>query len=103
MRVEGTQRRPSLYIAPGGANRPPPLNNYPGWLAGIITEHECGYAAPPDDPVAFANALIHAADHRDELRRMGQRARALAQSEYNRDLLAARFVTWLEKAVERKG
>ncbi|HRZ08122.1 MAG TPA: glycosyltransferase family 4 protein [Candidatus Competibacteraceae bacterium] len=87
------------YIAAGL----PVLNNYPGWLAGIITEHECGYAAPPDDPVAFANALIHAADHRDELRRMGQRARALAQSEYNRDLLAARFVTWLEKAVERKG
>ncbi len=87
------------YIAAGR----PVLNNYPGWLAGIITEHECGYAAPPDDPVAFANALIHAADHRDELRRMGQRARALAQSEYNRDLLAARFVTWLEKAVERKG
>lgn len=87
------------YIAAGR----PVLNNYPGWLAGIITEHECGYAAPPDDPVAFANALIHAADHRDELRRMGQRARALAQSEYNRDLLAARFVTWLEDAVERKG
>ena len=87
------------YIAAGR----PVLNNYPGWLAGIITEHECGYAAPPDDPVAFANALIHAVDHRDELRRMGQRARALAQSEYNRDLLAARFVTWLEKAVERKG
>jgi len=87
------------YIAAGL----PVLNNYPGWLAGIITEHECGYAAPPDDPVAFANALIHAADHRDELRRMGQRARALAQSEYNRDLLAARFVTWLEDAVERKG
>lgn len=87
------------YIAAGR----PVLNNYPGWLAGIITEHECGYTAPPDDPVAFANALIHAADHRDELRRMGQRARALAQSEYNRDLLAARFVTWLEKAVERKG
>ena len=79
------------------------LNNYPGWLAGIITQYECGYAAPPDDPVAFADALVHAADHRDELRRMGQRARALAQSEYNRDLLAARFVTWLEKAVERKG
>ncbi len=87
------------YIAAGR----PVLNNYPGWLAGIITEHECGYAAPPDDPVAFANALIHAVDHRDELRRMGQRARALAQSEYNRDLLAARFVTWLEDAVERKG
>ena len=87
------------YIAAGL----PVLNNYPGWLAGIITEHECGYAAPPDDPVAFANALIHAVDHRDELRRMGQRARALAQSEYNRDLLAARFVTWLEDAVERKG
>lgn len=78
----------------------PVLNNYPGWLAEMITARQCGYAVVPDDPQAFANALIHAADHREELPAMGQRARELAMNEYNRDVLGTRFVDWLEGAVK---
>lgn len=84
------------YIAAGL----PVLNNYPGWLAELIQKHQCGYAVVPDDQHAFANALIHAADHRDELPAMGQRARELAKSEYNRDILASLFVGWLEGVVQ---
>ncbi|MEY6432352.1 glycosyltransferase family 4 protein [Thioalkalicoccus limnaeus] len=76
----------------------PVLNNYPGWLAEMITEHGCGYAVPPDDPGAFADALIHAADHRQDLAAMGERARALAQSRFDRRQLADRFVDWLAEA-----
>lgn len=78
----------------------PVLNNYPGWLAEMITARQCGYAVVPDNPQAFANALIHAADHREELPAMGQRARELATKEYNRDVLGARFVDWLEGAAK---
>ena len=81
----------------------PVLNNYPGWLAEIITQHQCGYAVPPDDPVAFADALCHAADHRPELVAMGARARELAEAEYDRDLLAGRFVDWLVEASRHRG
>jgi glycosyltransferase involved in cell wall biosynthesis len=86
------------YIAAGL----PVLNNYPGWLAELIVQNQCGYAVPPDDPVAFANALIDAADHRDALSQMGLNARALARREYDRDLLAIQFVGWLEGAVALK-
>ena len=79
----------------------PVLNNYPGWLAEIIARHQCGYAVPPDDPAAFADALCHAADHRQELIAMGTRARELAEAEYNRELLAGRFVDCLEGSVVR--
>lgn len=82
------------YIAAGL----PVLNNYPGWLAEQIQSSGCGYAVPPDDPTAFADALVHAADHRDQLPEMGRRAHELAMAQYNRDVLAARFVDWLEKA-----
>ncbi len=81
----------------------PVLNNYPGWLAEIITRHQCGYAVPPDDPVAFADALCHAADHRPELVAMGARARELAEAKYDRELLAGRFVAWLEGASRHRG
>jgi len=82
------------YIAAGL----PVLNNYPGWLAELIQKNQCGYAVVPDNSVAFADALIDAADHRDQLPLMGQRARELAEREYNRDILATRFVEWLEGA-----
>lgn len=82
------------YIAAGL----PVLINYPGWLAELIRDNGCGYAVPPEDAAAFADALAQAADHRAELPAMGERGRALARREYNRDLLAARFVTWLEGA-----
>lgn len=81
------------YIAAGL----PVLNNYPGWLADMIREHECGYAVPPDDPNAFADALEHAADHRDELRRLGERSRGLAERFDMREL-GVQFVEWLESA-----
>lgn len=82
------------YIAAGL----PVLNNYPGWLAEMIVKFQCGYVVPPDNPAAFAATLIQAADHRSELILMGQHARELARLEYNRDLLADRFVAWLEAA-----
>lgn len=80
------------YIASGL----PVLNNYPGWLAEIITRYDCGYAVPPDDPGAFADALIHATDHPEERARMGERAQELARREFDRDQLADEFVPWLE-------
>lgn len=83
------------YIAAGL----PVLINYPGWLAEIVRERRCGYAVPPADPVAFAEALIHAADHRMELPLMGERARELAREEFDRRLLADRFAEWLEGTV----
>jgi glycosyltransferase involved in cell wall biosynthesis len=74
------------------------LNNYPGWLAELITEKGCGYAVAPDDPSAFADAMVHAADHRHELGAMGTRALELAKTQFDRALLARDFVAWLEMA-----
>lgn len=76
----------------------PVLNNYPGWLAGLIAEHDCGYAVPPDDPAAFADALIGAAEDRHGLKRMGTNARQLAEDQFSRSLLASKWVDWLTGA-----
>jgi glycosyltransferase involved in cell wall biosynthesis len=77
----------------------PTLINYPGWLAEVVEQKRCGYAVPPDNPVAFADALEHAANHREELREMGRRARELARAEFDRAKLAERWVDWLERTV----
>jgi glycosyltransferase involved in cell wall biosynthesis len=80
------------YIAAGL----PVLNNYPGWLAEIINANACGFAVPPDNAAAFADALERAADDRAALAPMGARGRQLAEREFDRALLADRWVDTLE-------
>lgn len=78
----------------------PVLNNYPGWLADLIHEHGCGRAVPPDDPVAFADAVVWMRDHRAECREMGRRGRQLAESCFSRDEMGRRFVETFERVYE---
>ncbi|MDT3671423.1 MAG: glycosyltransferase family 4 protein [Aromatoleum sp.] len=80
------------YIAAGL----PVLNNYPGWLAELIGQQRCGFAVPPDNPAVFADALEKAAGDRAALKVMGERGRALAEKEFDRALLADRWVDWME-------
>lgn len=83
------------YIAAGL----PVLNNYPGWLANMITEHNCGFAVRPDDPSAFADALEQAEADKPALAAMGQRGLALANSQFSRDRLADQWVSWVTGVV----
>lgn len=81
------------YIAAGL----PVINNYPGWLAGMIKENQCGFVVEPENPKAFADALESAATNKDELKIMGERSRALAENKFDRAALSNQFVDWLEK------
>ena len=73
----------------------PVLNNYPGWVAELVTENKCGFAVLPDDAKAFAAALIEARDNRPLLQEMGQNARKLAKERFARDDLADEWVKWV--------
>ncbi len=82
------------YIASGM----PVLVNYPGWMADMLQEHKSGVVIPADQPAAFADAVLWMRDHPEELISMGQRARQLAESRFDRAQLADEFVTTLESA-----
>lgn len=73
----------------------PVINNYPGWLAGMIEDSQCGFTVAPENPQAFANALELAADNREALVNMGASARQLAESQFDRQLLADKWVEWV--------
>ncbi|KOR31357.1 glycosyltransferase [Achromatium sp. WMS2] len=79
------------YIAAGL----PVLNNYPGWLAEMIKDEHCGFAIKPDDAAAFADALEYAADNRYILVKMGENAKNLAISKFDRKLLSNIWVNWV--------
>jgi glycosyltransferase involved in cell wall biosynthesis len=82
------------YVAAGI----PVVNNYPGWLAGLISEAEAGLVVAPDNPQAFADALQRLAADRKLCDRMGANARKLAEAHFARGELAAEFIGVLEAA-----
>ena len=80
------------YIASGL----PVVNNYPGWLADMINENKCGIAIEPEKPELFADAVIKLAEHPELREEYGINGRSLAEREFSRDLLGAKFVSFLE-------
>ena len=72
------------------------MNNYPGWLAGLIEENHCGVVVPPGDPVAFADALQRLAADPGGRSAMGAAARTLGEKEFARSSLAESFVRTLK-------
>ena len=79
----------------------PVVTNYPGWVADMVTDNNCGKAVAPDAPEAFADALEYIADNKTDLPKIGARGLALAKAEFDRESLAAKFVAVLEKAATK--
>lgn len=75
----------------------PVINNYPGWLADLITKNNCGLAVEPGNPVSFAESLERLADNPALSKQMGLNARELAAREFDRKELGNQFVDFLEK------
>jgi len=73
----------------------PVLVNYPGWMAGMVSQEECGFAIEPDNAEKFADTLIAAADG-DGTSEMGRNGHKLAKSKFDRNLLGRRFVDALK-------
>lgn len=77
----------------------PVLVNYPGWMAEMVTAQGAGVVVRPQDPVAFADALMRMADACAATAEMGRRGRNFAQREFLRTTLAERCVSVMESAV----
>lgn len=85
------------YIAAGL----PVINNYPGWLAELIRKNDIGIAIEPNNTGTFADALEDLADNRDKLKNQGEHALSLAQSEFDRSMLSARWCDWVLGAAKQ--
>jgi glycosyltransferase involved in cell wall biosynthesis len=79
----------------------PTLINIGGWIADVVEEEGIGFAVRDGDPEGVAEVLVRAARmSEEELRRMGRRAREVAETRFDRDLLAQRVLDLLEEAAE---
>lgn len=73
----------------------PVVNNYPGWLADLIQEYNCGFTVSPEDPIEFANALEAAAKSSNILKTKGENALTLASERFDRIKLADQWMSWV--------
>jgi colanic acid biosynthesis glycosyl transferase WcaI len=80
--------RPPLVVAAAGSD-----------AAQLVAESGCGWVADPSDPEAIAAAIREAMDDSAELRKRGERARALA-SHFQRPRLLAEVAEVVEGEVE---
>ncbi len=66
--------------------------------ADVVDHGETGWLVPPDDPVALANALVHAVNCPEERHRRGARAAAVARERYSWPALAEAVAAVYEAA-----
>jgi glycosyltransferase involved in cell wall biosynthesis len=81
----------------------PVLINVPGWLGETIDKNGCGRSLDPHRPAALAETLAELADRPELCREMGANARALAEREFDRRILAERLEEVLTGVVNRHG
>ena len=75
----------------------PILLNYSGWKRKLIEENKCGYGCQLCDTDEYIEKLLHLYENRDQVPKMGQNARNLAETEFDRDLISNRILSLIEK------
>ena len=65
--------------------------NTDGWLRRVAEENRAGLYVPAADGAALADALVRLAESPELAEELGRNGRALAEREFDRDLLAGRF------------
>jgi glycosyltransferase involved in cell wall biosynthesis len=79
----------------------PAIVNMNGWMRALVEENEAGLYVRAGDGDDLAAKIAWLRDHPDEAAAMGRNARALAEREFDRDLLAERVLELLEEAARR--
>ncbi len=78
----------------------PALVNTAGWQRELVEENEAGLAARPDDPAHLAEQVLWLRDHPQESAELGRNARRLAETQFDRRLLAERLEGVLTRAAQ---
>lgn len=86
----------------GLASGRPMIVNSPGWTRQLVEDNDCGAYVPAGDGVALADTVQAFADDPERMVRMGAHARSLAESTFDRDILAKQVIAVLERAAGRQ-
>jgi glycosyltransferase involved in cell wall biosynthesis len=72
------------------------ITNVKGWIRDLIETHECGFYYDPQDPDTLVRKLQPFLDNRELLLRTQQRARRLAEEQFDIQLQIPRLLKFVE-------
>ncbi|MDR4895052.1 MULTISPECIES: glycosyltransferase family 4 protein [unclassified Chryseobacterium] len=75
----------------------PIIVNSAGWTKDIAEEYHCGYYVNPNHPEELVQKVLYLKDNPDVVDEMGQNARKLAETVYDKSILCKKFVEVIEQ------
>ena len=91
---------PAKFFVSLGAGTPVIVTN-PGWTRQFVEEHRCGWYVPPSKAEALAHCLERVLAAPEALAEAGQRGRAVARKDFDRDVLSDQLEAILSRAAGR--
>ena len=85
------------YLAAGR----PVLVNYPGWMAQLVSEHDCGVAVAPDNAEAFADGVETLRAERARFAEIGAHGRALAEAQFSQQKILQDLAAFVEEVTPK--
>jgi len=70
----------------------PIIQNTKGWISDLVTERECGINVAPNNTKEMADAILQMVANKELQNKFSNNALKLAQTEFNRDLLAFKYL-----------
>ena len=67
----------------------------------FITKHQVGIVVPPEEPQALAEAVRYLRRNPNEIERLGQNGRRVAEENFDRRVVLEKFVNYLEALVKK--
>ncbi|WP_330745530.1 glycosyltransferase family 4 protein [Chryseobacterium sp. CP-77] len=75
----------------------PIIVNSAGWTKDIAEKYHCGYYVNPNHPGELVEKVLYLKDNPEVVRSMGQNARKLAETVYDKSILCKKFVEVIEE------
>src|SRR5690606_11425490 len=75
----------------------PIIVNSAGWTKEIVEKEGCGYFVDPGKPEELAEKIKHLKQHPETVVEMGEKARRLAEEQYDKTILCKQYVDIIEK------
>lgn len=69
----------------------PIIVNSAGWTKELVEKENCGYFVHPERPEELAQRILYLKSSPDELARLGNNARVLAETKYDKSILCGKF------------
>jgi glycosyltransferase involved in cell wall biosynthesis len=79
----------------------PIIQSTKGWIKELVERTNCGINVDPNNPETFKRAIDSIATDRQLRDELAQNAKSLALKEFNRDILASRYLKTMEEIIKK--